>query len=250
MASRQIRHALTLLSIFFSRVPFTLAQNNSTNDTLALNITFVTTNYTTVDIYVPQTDFLTNGTFLVAPEPEQKRISYADAHGLAIVDGDIILATVADIQAATGPEQSKLRARGLSFLHNDKARKWTNGVLYYRYESQAFKDEKKEAFELATKLWKDRLPHLYFQEVDFPPPADILADNVPDGGAITLRGPDAAPDFCKRCSFSPVGRAGWLSGGVWRYSQEANQMILGPCFSVESCAGVYAHELGHSKCTR
>lgn len=233
-----LSRSLTVFAALLSSLPGSLAQNST-----SLNLTLVTTNLTTVDIYYAPPQYLTNGTrleYYIAPQ--QKRISYSDANGLAIIDGDIILTTVSDIEAST-VHPGQIKARGLSIPHNDAVRKWTNGVLYYKYESQDLKDEKKEAFDLALKLWSDRLPQIYFQEDGPPNP-----DNVENGGTITLRGSHAAPEYCKTCSFSPVGRAGWFdSAGNWHYSKEANQMILGPCYSVESCAGVYAHELGHSE---
>lgn len=232
------RYALVTLPTLFCFFPSALAQNTS-----FLNLSLVTTNLTTVDIYYAPPEFLTNGTRLDGfVQPRQRRISYSDANGLAIIDGDIILTTVEDIQASA-VRPSKVRPRGLSMPHSDNLRKWFAGVFVYKYETQELKNDKKAAFDLAIKLWKDMLPQMYFQE-DGPPDNE----NTENGGAITLRGSHAAPDYCKACSFSPVGRAGWADvNGNWHYSKKANQMILGPCFTLESCAAVYAHEIGHSK---
>ena len=205
-----------------------------------VNATTQGANYTTLDIYWRYPSLYFNGTVYNGSYPyRQIRVAYRNLGGLAVVENDVILGTVADVQAAAvsnGPPPPVKNKRALSIWQGNARQKWPRGYFPYKYDSDATRTKRDLAFKAAIKLWTDRLPFLRFVEVSAPNPT-----LEPNGGPITLVDYEKE---CPDCSASPLGRAIKQDG---TYDAARNKMILGNCYSFTSCAAVYAHEIGHSE---
>lgn len=189
----------------------------------------------------------------------QRRVAYFVLDGLAIVDGDVVWGTEAEILAAQvqpGPakrdgaavaeagldslqERGALGAmsgldgvavdggldrRSVSIPRGD-SRKWPGGVVRYYWFDQATKDAREDNFLAAVKVWTDRLPFLSFVDEGI-------------SQTTTLNGPVVLTKSDGRVSSSPRGRA---------LSAESNKIVLGSIGTTDPKIGVYVHELGHSK---
>jgi hypothetical protein len=168
--------------------------------------------------------------------PIRRRVTYYVYAGLAIIDGDIVFGTEAELLAHRVPEGNipskrgeeyagHIQRRSLSFLRDD-VRKWPNGEIEYYWESDATRIIRETDFLDAIRVWTDRLPFLKFTYRGISP-------TTTQNGPIVLKlGTDSV-------SSSPVGRADTAGG---------NYMVLGNIGSGASRSlGVYIHEIGHSK---
>jgi hypothetical protein len=230
--------ALVLASSLFAGS--TLAQNGTHGGTPA-NLTevianatqfsFPEQNLTTITIeYQPAWSINASGHHFqnVSLPVVRERLTYFKVGELAVIDGDIIFGTEADllryvVPAGNGPSRRQappLARRSVSFSRDD-VRKWPGGVVQYYWESQATKDARKDLFLQAVKIWTDRLPFLEFVDVGIK-------------AVTTLGGPIILALSDKSVSSSPLGRAEWVDG---------NKMVLGATSNV----GIYVHEIGHSK---
>lgn len=108
----------------------------------------------------------------------QRKVAWYTAGNLAIIDGDIIFGTVADLQAAKVSDGNTKRAYSL-FTH--EVRKWPGGKFQYKWQSQDLKNRKGAIWDQAVKLWTDRVPFIKFEEVAVP--STVLS---PAGGPVTL----------------------------------------------------------------
>ncbi|KAF2464853.1 zincin [Lindgomyces ingoldianus] len=199
-----------------------LIASNSTNTTYANPVL----NLTTIEIQLsPGTLYLnesSSNNFTIAPVTQ--RVSYYVENGIAIIDGDVMLATEAELLslAAGNPQR-----RDDSREHNKRSlsifpyagNRWPGGVVTYKWDSQASKNARLVDWTEGMKRWTDRLPFLKFVEVGISP---TLVANV-----ITLR----SVTNTGSCT-SPVG----MSGSV-----AFNYIKLDDCGP-----GGYAHEIGHT----
>jgi hypothetical protein len=192
---------------------------------LAANLTSLSRNLTVSTIVYPPTLLNISGQiFQPYDGPRLERtVAWFQAGNLAIVDGDVIFGTVADLENAIVSPGVKKRAH--SILATDSI-KWPGGVFTYKWESQELKNQKGANWDKAVKMWTDRVPSLTFIEASLP-----NSDHSDPGGPVLLVG---GKDVCRGCSFSMIGRAP---------SKESNEISLGDC----ECPSAYAHEIGHSK---
>lgn len=220
---------IALLGIFVSP---SLAQNG-TNATF-FSLPGNSSRLTTVKIsYTPRPLFI-NGTQqnynLTLPQVT-RNVAYTVEEGLAIIDGDIIFGTEAELLAVVvdpniskrGHNPRRLPKRGITFTRDD-TRKWPGGVIQYYWQDQASKDSREKDFLAAVKIWTDRLPFLKFV-------------NKGIKSTTTLNGPIILFADSKTVSRSPVGRSS---------SAGSNKMKLG-AIGNPPAIGVYVHEIGHSK---
>lgn len=208
----------------------------------ATEFSFPEMNLTTVTIeYHPPPIFVNGSHGSIAQAPVRERVSYFKLGDLAIVDGDVIFGTEAELLAHVVPEATAGNpvpvrrdinspghhvrmpppARRALSLSRDDPRKWAGGAVKYYWESQATKDARQELFLKAAKVWTDRLPFLSFQDMG-------IKSTTTVGGPIILTLSD------KSVSSSPLGMA---------QSADGNKMVLGRTSNV----GIYVHEIGHSK---
>lgn len=179
------------------------------------------TNFTTLDIAIYPRGFRLNTTLCNATQtPEIRTVSYHIVEGWAIIDGDVIFGTEAEILAAAVPPSAlmprspnSLTRRSMG-LYPQSGGKWPSGVIYYKWGS-GMDDIRKEAFLGGAKFWSDRLPFLHFIEK---PANDPTARTI--GGITGLT------------SYSSLGYTG--GGGV---------ILIGD----NHFFNVAAHEIGHSK---
>lgn len=175
-------------------------------------------NLTTIEIPVDATPSFTNA----SATGETQKISYFVAEGLkeplAIVYGDVILATVPELLASASNSTSSLNKRALSIFRTDNI--WPGAVVTYKWQSEQAKGSYRlEDWTEAKKRWTDMLPWLVFKEL---PPSEDLQEDV-----LTL----VATTNQYAC-FSPIGKR--------PYGQMSLDNACGG-------AGTYTHELGHSK---
>jgi hypothetical protein len=232
----QTWHTFKLLyTIFVALSTCAYAQTTGLNNT-GLNETIPTLDGTTVEVLrEPSLGFYS--------EPVRQNITYFAYDGLAITEGDVIVGTVADIQANSVVRRRNKHKRSFSIFPTDGTRKWPKAQVLYKYESQAAKDLHGETFQLAIKLWTDKLPWLKFIEISEPNPT--LQSG---GGPITI---ETNRDTRNTgYSASPLGRS---IDGAGNFYKENNRFILSDCGATAggkvraSCATHYAHEIGHSK---
>jgi hypothetical protein len=246
LLSRRIGSRLLVMSFIPSLVLLfsgllvspSLAQNATYGGNLTETIGNATTfifpqlNLTTLTIQYQPPPLSLNGSFLynLTYPSVQERVSYFTIDGLAIIEGDIIFGTEADILAHAMPhtkrgehqgKRSQVTRRALSIAKDD-VRKWPGAVVEYYWESQATKTAREADFLAACKIWTDRLPWLKFV-------------NKGIKATSTLNGPIVLKLSTKSVSSSPVGRA---------ESASYNYMVLGSA----STLGIYVHEIGHSEC--
>jgi hypothetical protein len=237
---------LTLGALFFASA---IAQNQTavafdrSNATIA-NATawaFPGQNLTTITIeYQPPTEIVNNTghPYNITYDPVRRRVSYFVMHGLAIIDGDVIFGSEAELLEHRVPDDDSgevtkraedgtaLQPRALS-LGRESSLKWPNGRVEYNWESQATKDARVENWLAACKVWTDRLPFLSF------------VDKGTFQASGTLNGPVVLRLDPGSVSSSPIGRA---------QSADGNNIILGDIGTGPgSQIGVYVHEIGHSE---
>ena len=218
-----------LTTAFLAALSTSVLAQNVTNPLPAANLTSdpLDRNLTTIEIpldpNVPKKPSFTNDTNTDAPVTQQ--ISYFAVDGLkselAIVHGDIILATVPDLLDNSNTTASGKAKRALSIFKYQNV--WPGGIVSYKWQSEAAKGAGRlSAWTEATKRWTNMLPWLVFKEY---PANDTLVEDV-----LTL-----VPTTGQFACFSPIGKS---------YGAGGNQMMLD-----DNCggAGTYAHELGHSK---
>ncbi|PVH93952.1 zincin [Periconia macrospinosa] len=134
------------------------SQSSTPSENRAVDI-FGTGNYTVLDIYVSGGQEQSNGCNATASTYVRTVAYTVTPHGNAVIDGDIIVGTEADIlNAAVHPS---LRKRSSSIVSN-APQKWPRGVVLYNY--QAGLDKKHiDYFQEGVKQWTDRLPFLKFE---------------------------------------------------------------------------------------
>jgi hypothetical protein len=130
-------------------------------------------NYTIIDIWVPgngQRIDGCNGT----SGPYRRTVAYTvTAHGNAVIDGDIIFGTEADIlNAAVHPS---LRKRAFS-LTSSSSLKWPGGTVLYNYEP-GLDAAHIDYFQEGVKQWTDRLPFLKFVYSNSPTARTVVASS-------------------------------------------------------------------------
>lgn len=238
LAIPRMTQAFVALLIYLGRPAAGAVLQNTT-------LTLANATFNTVEIeYIPSYFYLSHSETNATLAPVRERISYFVRDGLAIIEGDVIVGTEADVLAsrvdadedAEGVGSERSRKRSLSIFPGaplGNPRKWPNGRFEYKWSTAAAKTKRGPGFEAAVKLWTDRVPSLQFVEVG--PPSETLTA----GGAITLQSVD------DDISSSPAGRAMNVRGD--RFVAEINMMILGNCGDLATCAYIYAHEIGHSK---
>ncbi|ORY18719.1 hypothetical protein BCR34DRAFT_595948 [Clohesyomyces aquaticus] len=219
--------ALSLLVFLASS---TLIASNGTNSTV-LNLTTIEIQISPGIIYINSSD----GINCTIP-PVTQRVSYYVEDGIAIIDGDVIFGTEADLLSHS---TSNNQRRDDSRQHEKRslsifpwtANRWPGGVVTYKWESQAAangipknaKNTRLVDWTEAMKRWTDRLPFLKFVEVGI---SATLVLNT-----ITLK----AASGTGSCT-SPVGMA-----------TTDNQGAAGNFIKLDNCgAGGYAHEIGHT----
>ncbi|KAF2188066.1 zincin, partial [Zopfia rhizophila CBS 207.26] len=174
-------------------------------------------NFTTLDIAVYPNPLLLNGTlYNITQNPEIRTVSYYLVDGWAIIDGDVIFGTEAEIlAAAVSPPAVQKRdldefvKRSMSLKPMDSA-KWPDGKIYYKWDSGLDKGRKDDFLE-AAQIWMDRLPFLQFIEDNGNPKSRKI---VAVGGST---------------SRSPVG----CCGGVMQLAARRS-------------VGTVVHEIGHT----
>ncbi|CAM1511932.1 Fc.00g094450.m01.CDS01 [Cosmosporella sp. VM-42] len=119
--------------------------------------------FNTIDIYVYPKPSSANASYCVnEPEPYIRTVSYYVLDGWAIIDGDVIYGTEADILAAAvggnGTSKRDLEGRSISIPPTD-GRKWPGGVLLYKWAGGVIPATQAK-FLAAAKMWTDRLPFL------------------------------------------------------------------------------------------
>jgi len=188
-------------------------------------------NISTVEIQYQPPPIQINGSanYTITFPPVRERVTYFTVGDLAIIDGDVIFGTEAELLAHVvrpGPskrgdvvDEAPLERRSLS-LTRDDPRKWPGGVVQYQWESQTTKTARETSFLAAVKVWTDRLPFLKFEDKGI-------------NSVGTLNGPIVLKFSDKSVSSSPVGRSQSAGG---------NYMLLGSTGNI----GVYVHEIGHS----
>jgi len=130
-------------------------------------------------------------------------------HGDAIINGDQIYGTEAELLAAAVHDDDVPRKRSVS-VSPVSSLKWPNGEIFYKWDP-ALDNARKDTFLKAVKVWTDRLPSIKFTLSNDPKARNIRP---------------IAGDW----SFSPVG----CCGGNLDVGDTANVRVL-------------VHELGHSK---
>ena len=152
-------------------------------------------------------------------KPTTRRLTYFEANGMAIVNGDVIYSSVEEMRKATTG-----RKRAFSRFRSESQFLWTGGKIHYKWQSEDAKGAGRlDAWTEATGRWTNMLSFLEFIEH---PPSNQLVDDI-----VTL-----VPTVGQRGCFSPIGKAD---------SAATNQIMLD-----DNCggAGTYTHELGHSEC--
>ncbi|KAF1968900.1 zincin [Bimuria novae-zelandiae CBS 107.79] len=180
---------------------------NLTSDPLDKNIT-------TIEITL---DTITN----TSTSGEKTTVSFFPIEGLkeplAVIYGDVIVATVPELLENASNSTSNKAKRALSIFRTGNI--WPHAIVNYKWKSEASKRiGRLENWTEATKRWTDMLPWLQFKE--FPPSETLEAD------ILTLV--DTTDQFA---CYSPIGK-------VW-----GGQMMLDDACGGE---GTYTHEIGHT----
>lgn len=121
-------------------------------------------NYTTLEIYAgpagPQATQTAGFYNATAPPATKKTVAYfVTDHGNAVVDGDIIFGTEAQLlAAAVNPSIHKRAFSEISI----SPKKWPGGVVYYKWDA-GLPDTHKNYFLAGATEWTNRLPFLKFQ---------------------------------------------------------------------------------------
>ncbi|KAH7113930.1 hypothetical protein B0J13DRAFT_533708 [Dactylonectria estremocensis] len=194
------------------------AQNHSAPTNSSLTFVNPPRNLTTIEIYVQPNPMSFNGSdnaFAV----QVQQVSYFVKDGYAVIDGDVLFGTEADIEAAAVDAQSSKRAASVFKLANGN--KWPKGEIKYRWETTP-NNKVRSDWEGAIKLWTDRLPFLKFEEVD-----KGMPNNKMEVGVVNLR-IQTGGNAC----FSPIGMSASAKDSV---------IILDDCGVLTT-----AHELGHT----
>ncbi|KAF2499296.1 hypothetical protein BU16DRAFT_523797 [Lophium mytilinum] len=99
--------------------------------------------------------------------PVTQRLSYYVEDGIAIVDGDVIFGSEAELlswavgghnkRAVEDPHAGSIHKRSISIFPYS-GNKWPGGVIYYKWESQASKDFRIADWTEGVERWTDRLP--------------------------------------------------------------------------------------------
>jgi hypothetical protein len=228
-------HTFKLLYIIFAALSTCASAQTSGLNNTGLNETIPTIDGTTVEVLRTPPDGF-------GFAPVQQNITYFAYDGLAIIEGDVIMGTVANIQGASAVRRGDVNKRSFSIFPTDGTRKWPGAEVLYKYESQTAKELHEDTFKLAIKLWTDKLPWLKFTEL---PPNPTLQTG---GGPITI---ETNRDTRNTgYSASPLGRS---IDGSGNFFKDNNRFILSDCGAPAggkvraSCASHYAHEIGHSK---
>jgi cysteine-rich repeat protein len=175
-------------------------------------------NLTVLDIYDTPGSFRFNGsTCNVTQTPSVKRVAYFVSNGYAVIDGDVIYGTEAQLLASAVtpnvPIRRDLHARSFSLTPMSSS-KWAGGKVYY-YFNAALPAAQQQGFLDAAKVWTDRLPFLQFINDKTNPTAREIV-GIP-GSA----------------SFSPLGCCG-------------GQLQMGLATSSSWIVGITVHEIGHT----
>ena len=121
-------------------------------------------NYTTLEIYAgpagPQATQTAGFCNATAPPATKKTVAYfVTDHGNAVIDGDIIFGTEAQLLAAA--VNSSIHKRAFSEI-STSPKKWPGGVVYYKWDA-GLPDTHKNYFLAGATEWTNRLPFLKFQ---------------------------------------------------------------------------------------
>ncbi len=130
-------------------------------------------NYTVIDIWVQPEQDRIDGVLCNSTRPPYKRtVAYTvTTHGNAVIDGDIIFGTEADLlNAAVHPSLVK---RAFS-LTSTSAKKWPGGKVLYKYEP-GLDSGHINYFQEGVKVWTDRLPFLKFEYSNDPTARTVRA---------------------------------------------------------------------------
>jgi hypothetical protein len=119
-------------------------------------------NRTTLEIWVQPRPIRFNGTLCnVIQTPSRQRVFYfVSEHGDAIINGDQIYGTEAELPAAAVHDDDVPRKRSVSVSPVSSV-KWPNGEILYKWDP-ALDNARKDIFLKATKVWTDRLPSIRF----------------------------------------------------------------------------------------
>jgi len=163
---------------------------------------------TTLDIKVYPRARVVNGSSCSASQaPSTQRVSYYTLGGLAVIDGDIVFGSEADIvAAAVGGNRSDSRRsldeRAMS-IPPTAGGTWPKGEVLFAYAA-GLSAASIAKFKAGTKMWTDRLPFLKFTEV--PPGGGVLTVSETAGdiswatigytpGAVVLIGLSSADSY-------------------------------------------------------
>ncbi|KAH8695837.1 hypothetical protein GQ44DRAFT_779706 [Phaeosphaeriaceae sp. PMI808] len=136
-------------------------------------------NYTVIDIWVPGTRVIAGSCNTTLPA-QRKTVAYRVHNGYAIIDGDVIFGTEADIIAAA--VHPSLRKRAYSFVPNAAGR-WPGGEVLYNYEA-GLSAQHQAFFQAGVKVWTDRLPFLKFTYSNSPTARTIRASTSENSSPI------------------------------------------------------------------
>lgn len=120
-------------------------------------------NYTTLEIYAgpagPQATQTESNCNTTAAYVAKKTVAYfVTEHGNAVIDGDIIFGTEAELlRAAVNPSIHK---RAFSLI-SSSPQKWPGGVVYYKWDV-GLPETHKNYFLAGAAEWTNRLPFLRF----------------------------------------------------------------------------------------
>lgn len=201
-------------SLNFTSLPSALATSTTSSNPRPSS---TPRNFTTLDIAVfPRSPSINGSLCNITLSPEIRTVSYFVQDKWAIIDGDVIFGTEADILAAAvtspavGPRDlDALARRSISVFPQDPL-KWPGGKILYKW-GPGLDQARKDVFLEAAKIWTDRLPFLKFIESTDPMARTITGVN----GSINS---------------SPIGCCG-------------KELRLSADLSLRW----YAHEIGHSK---
>lgn len=140
-------------------------------------------NYTVIDIWVqPEPDRINGILCNVTRAPYKRTVAYTvTPNGYAVIDGDIIFGTEAELlDAAVHPS---LKKRAIS-LTPTSSKKWLGGKVLYNY-APGLDPVIIDFFQEGVKVWTDRLPFLQF-----------IYSNSPDARTVTKSNSFSSPVGC------------------------------------------------------
>jgi cysteine-rich repeat protein len=136
---------------------------------------------TTLKIHIAPNPLLTNDTNCLedisCPEGTTRTVSYFKSGDQAVIDGDVIFGTEADLlAAAVNNTEGNAVKRAYSIFPWASSRKWPFGVIRYRYADADTETTRGPKFEAAIKRWTNMLPSLQF--IKDPVPSSVVEPGV------------------------------------------------------------------------